>query len=255
MDLLFHKMKCFDIDGLEFPMHVKRDWRARAQYASKPAYIKYIQILQELVRFKPGITVIDIGCGIGSDIAELSWLGANCIGIEVQKECIHLLNIVRRNNRLNLTCILCDANFMPFRYSIIDVAMSNQFFEHVANIDQCLKEQIRLIVKRGRLIIRQANLLSPILLFDLLIKYPIRSHGKFGGIKWLFTKGKVRQNIYGTGWAGKDEDVHSRFWWWRKMKRYHNYLQIEEFGSVAEKTRGKLLGRIFGDILIVAKKR
>jgi len=255
MDLLFQKIRDFNIDKLELPFHVKRDWYRYIEYASKPTYIKYIKTLYKMVKFFHDIIIVDVGCGICSDIVDLSWLGANGIGVEVDVECIRFFNHLRRNYRLRSTCIYCDAHFLPFRFSSIDVFMSDQFFEHVVNLDQCLKEQICALRKGGRLIIRQANLLNPLLLLDLLIKYPKKSHGKFGGIKWLFTKGKVRENIYGTGWVGKDEDVHSRFWWWRKMKSYQNHLQIEEFGSIAEKTWGKLLGRIFGDILIITKKK
>jgi len=255
MGLLFQKIIDTNIDELKLPFHVKRDWYRDMERATKSNYINYIKFLYDIVKFRPGIIILDVGCGIGSDIAELSWLGANCIGIEVDLKCIRLLNHIRRNNRLSLTCIHCDAHFFPFRNSFIDVIMSNQFFEHASNLDQCLNEQIRALRKGGRLIIRQGNLLSPLSLYTLLIKYPKRTNGKYGGIKWLFTKGKVIENIYGTGWTGKDEDSHSRLWWWRKMKRYSYYLQIEEFSSYIERKIGKIYGRIFGDILIIAKKK
>lgn len=109
----------------------------------------------------------------------------------------------------------------------------------------------------GRLVIEQANFLNPFVLFDLLVKYPRRTHCEYGGIKWLFTKGKVKENIYGTGWAGKDEDVHTRLWWRMKMKRYSN-LEIKEFTSYMVKKRGtyfRILEPSLGNILIIAKKR
>ena len=111
--------------------------------------------------------------------------------------------------------------------------------------------------KGGRLVIHQGNLLEPILLFDLLVKYPCRTGGKHGGIRWLLTKGKVRENLYGTGCAQKDEDVHTRWWWRTKMRQYSD-LEIVEFTGSLAKLRSRffrVLEPILGSILIVASKR
>lgn len=73
--------------------------------------------------------------------------------------------------------------------------MSKSFFEHVTNINLAMNEQIRVLKRGGRLVIVQANFLNPFTLFDLLVKYPRRTKGEHGGIKWLFTKSKVRKNV------------------------------------------------------------
>lgn len=159
---------------------------------------------------------------------------------------------------LNVFGVYDDACHLPFDDETFDVVMSFEFFEHVADLDAAMKEQVRVLKRGGRLVIEQANLLNPFTLFDLVVKYPRRTHGKHGGIKWLFRKGKVVEDLYGTGYAQKDEDVHTKLWWSRKMKEYSSVLQINEITSALVRMRGKsfwLLEHLLGNIVIIATRR
>lgn len=184
-------------------------------------------------------------------------MGAQCIGLDAAEDAIKVINQIRNDYGMHVKGVCGDACDLPFDDGVFDVVMSQEFFEHVTDIDLAMNEQIRVLRSGGRLVIEQANLLNPFTLFDLLVKYPRRTNGEHGGIKWLFTKSKVRENIYGTGWTGKDEDIHTRLWWRMKMKQYTD-LEIEEFTSSLVKKRGggfKLLEPIIGNILIIAIKR
>lgn len=254
------KAKGFDINN-RIGLHslVKNRWKQKVEGAiAKPTeYKRYIKLLLEIIRFKPGLKVLDVGCGVGEEVIELAYLGANCVGLEAAEDAVRLINEVRDEFELNLETIYGNALNLPFNNGFFDVVMSQEFFEHVTNPDLALKEQIRVLKNGGRLIIEQANLLNPRTLFDLLVKYPRRTQGKYGGIKWLFTKDKVRKNIYGTGWTGKDEDIHTRLWWKMKMRHYPE-LKINEFTSFMVKKRGsffRLLEPFIGNILIIATKR
>ena len=137
--------------------------------------------------------------------------------------------------------------------------MSKNFFEHVKDFDRALSEQIRVLKKNGRLIICDGNILYPYTLFDLLIKYPIRRQGEYGGLKWLFTKSKVRENLSDEyGWTGKDEDVHSIFWWKKTMKRFPtlDVKDITTMWAFRKRDRGyaDVLKPFLGSILIIADK-
>lgn len=171
------------------------------------------------IEFREGIKVLDVGCGVGGQIIKLSYLGANCIGLDANKDYVRLINQVRDDFGLNVKGVYGDACNLPFQDEAFDVIMSYQFFEHVTDINQAMKEQMRVLRSGGRLVIEQANLLNPFVLLDLLVKYPRRTHWKYGGIKWLLCKGKVIKNYGGLGWDGKDEDVHTRLWWRMKMKQ------------------------------------
>jgi len=254
-----NKVREFNINKMELHPLIKTKWQAKCKTASNAnGYKKHIQTLVDIIGFKKGAKILDVGCGVGAEVIELANLGGDCTGLDGAKDVVRLINKVRDDFGLRVRGVYGDACNMPLDDESFDIVMSWDFFEHVADFNQAMKEQIRVLKKGGRLIIPNANLLSPFTLFDLLIKYPIRTRGQYGGIKWLFTKGKVRENIYGTGWTGKDEDIHTRLWWKRKMKQYSSDLEIIEFTSHLVKSRGKLfrlLEPFLGGILIVATKR
>lgn len=257
-DLFFNtRAKDLDIDKMELPPLIKTKWKNKCKRANQPEeYKRYIQMLLDLIGFREGIKILDVGCGVGAEIIELSCLGANCVGLDADKDRIRLINQVRDDFGLNVTGVYDDACHLPFDNETFDVVMSFEFFEHVADLDAAMKEQVRVLRRGGRLVVEQSNLLNPFSLFDLLIKYPRRSGGKHGGIRWLFTKGKVRENLYGTECAERDEDIHTRWWWWRKMRQYSD-LEIVEFTSNLVKSRGRFfraLEPVLGNILIVATK-
>jgi len=208
------KAKEFDIDKMNIKPTVKRRWKKKCERASTgpDGYKKEMQVLLDIIELREGIKILDVGCGVGVEVIELSYLGADCTGLDAAEDAIRLINQVRDDFGLNVKGVCGDACHLPFDAETFDVVMSREFFEHVADFDLAIKEQIRVLRRHGRLVIEQGNLLNPFTLFDLLIKYPIRSRGRFGGLKWLFTKSKVRENIYGRGWTGKDEDVHTRLW-------------------------------------------
>ena len=249
----------FDVDGGDFSTNTKRKWRTKRQRAAKSdMYLKYVRMLLDVTEFREGIKILDVGCGIAAELLELSQLGADCVGLDINEDYLRLVNEVKRKFKLkNLNIIYGDSCKLPFDDDTFDVVMSFEFFEHVSDVDLAMKEQLRVLKPGGRLIIEQANLLDPFLLFNLLIKSPFGKRKFFGGIKWLFTKGRLIENYGGMGWAGKDEDVHSRLWWKRKLKQYTG-LRIVEFSSYIGKMRGgffKLLEPFIGNILIVAVKR
>lgn len=238
---------------------IKNSWNTKIKkiWENPERHREYVEMLLNIIGFRDGLKVLDVGCGVGLDVIELSHLGACCVGLDAAEDTIKLINHIQNIFELNVKGAYGDACDMPFEDETFDVVMSKEFFEHVTDIDLAMKEQIRVLKTGGRLVIEQSNFLNPFVLFNLLVKYPRRTHGKHGGIRWLFTKSRVRENIYGTGWTGKDEDIHTRLWWRMKMKHYPN-LEIDEFTSFLVKRRGhffRLLEPFMGNILIIARKR
>ncbi|MHA1131589.1 MAG: class I SAM-dependent methyltransferase [Candidatus Helarchaeota archaeon] len=250
----------FNINELEIRDALKKKWKSLQDFYSQPsnqtAFKKRINFFLSLIKFKTGIKILDIGCGVGQTIIELANMGATCTGLDIDKDCIQLLTVLSDEYKLDLEPVFHNANVLSFNSNTFDVVMSEQFFEHVTDLNQCLSEQVRVLKKRGRLFIEQANILNPFILIDLLIKYPLRTHGKFGGLKWLFTKRKVRENIYNSGWAGRDEDIHTRFWWKKLIRKVPN-LHLEKFTSYWTELSGglKILEPIMGNIIILAVKK
>ncbi len=182
-DLFFlKKAKEFDIDKIELHPSIKNRWNKSCEvYTNNPnRYKKEVQMLLDIVEFRKDIKILDVGCGTGRTIIEMAYLGANCTGLDAAKDVIRLINTVRDVYKLNVTGVYGDACNLPFDNETFDVVMSAEFFEHVADIDRDMKEQIRVVKAGGRLIIVQPNLLNPFTLFDLLVKYPCRTRGNYG---------------------------------------------------------------------------
>ncbi|MHB8104775.1 MAG: class I SAM-dependent methyltransferase [Dehalococcoidales bacterium] len=249
-----------DLVGLELSPRTKEYWKEKYEWAArKPTkYRRFVKMLLDMTKTVEGTKVLDVGCGVGAHIIEMSYHGANCVGIDALEERVHLINRVSSNHKLNLRAIYGDACKLPFDDETFDVVMSFQFFEHVSDLDSAINEQIRVLKKGGRLVIDQANLLDPFVLYEFMVKYYFRTRGRHSGLKWLSSKGKVVPDMYGAGSPGKDEDIHSRLWWRRKIKQYASVLIVNHFTSSSLRLRGKLfllLAPLVGNIFIVATKK
>jgi len=150
--------------------------------------------------------VLDLGCGSGELGTFLSRkLSCVCVGLDVQSQAF-------RGKRGLF--VQADGERLPFREGVFDVVMSTHFMEHVRNCTRSLREQVRVLKPKGLFIMCQADLLSPLQIFDIVFLYPIRTRGQRGGIKWLrqLGRGVVHEDYY-CGLPMKDEEMHTRFYW------------------------------------------
>lgn len=263
MDLFFlTKIKDIETMGIIINPRIKDKWTETQKgiSANVETYQRNIQMLIDITHFKKDMTILDIGCGFGQEIIELANLGGNCVGIDAVEDYSNLITTIGKTYDIKVKGDFGDACALPYENETFDIVMSRSFFEHLKDFDIGMKEQIRVLRKGGKLIVRDGNFLCPLTLYDLLIKYPRRTNGKYGGIRWLFTKGKVRENLYEVGgWTGKDEDVHSIFWWKRKMKNYQE-LRVEEITTTRgyktkEKLSSAILKPFLGSVLVIAVKK
>jgi hypothetical protein len=107
------------------------------------------------------------------------------------------------------------------------------------------------------LLIFDGNLLNPRLLLDLLVFYPLRTRGRHGGVRWLFTKRRVQRNLYGYLPLGRDEDAKTPSWWARRIAREPD-LELLHAGTGGTYTHPSWPGfaqRLLGSCVIVARKR
>jgi ubiquinone/menaquinone biosynthesis C-methylase UbiE len=219
---------------------------------------RQIQMFISLI--KPRINdkahILEVACGTGFMMLELSSQGLQVTGLEIDPNLVELTNVAASHFGLQARSVCGDACAIPFANCSFDIVMSNSFFEHVYDIDLALREQIRVLRKGGVLIIQDGNFLNPKVLLNLLIFYPIRSKGRYGGLKWLFTKGKVRRNLYGYLPLGRDENCKT-IWWWRRKLRHMDSLRIIDVTTTAKYTHAHLpyiLRPFIGGCLVVAEK-
>jgi SAM-dependent methyltransferase len=220
-------------------------------------------MLLDIIDLRQGMKILDVGCGYGTEIAELANLGANCIGSEAVEVYAKMITMVGKEFGLKVEGAVSDGCHLPWQNGSFDIVMSKFYFEHLKDFDLGIREQIRVLRDNGKLIVIDGNPLCPPTIMDILIKYPVRTRGKYGGLKWLLTKGRVKQRIYddvqpGLGFTGKDEDIHTIFWWRRKMREYQR-LEIADITTTKHyRERGKawpaFLEPFSGGVLVIALK-
>ena len=230
-------------------MLVTRDWAVPPENPKAPilerrlaktrahldAWAREIGMLDALVRRhgRAGARILDIACGTGFSVLELAQLGYRTTGLEADPALCALTNAAAAQFGLQTAAVSGDACRVPFGEGVFDVVMSRSFFEHVYDRDLALEEQLRVLKRGGLLLIIDGNLLNPRVVLDLLVFYPIRTRGEFGGLKWLFTKRRVRRNLYGYLPLGRDEDIKTP-WWWRRTIRRRSDCRLVEAGTSAK---------------------
>lgn len=101
---------------------------------------------------KPGIKVLDFGCGQGSSVIELRALGIDAYGVDIAQS-----KIDAANNQLSSQGENIKANDVfrtilqniPFEDNTFDYIFSNQVLEHVENLDKSANEIARVLKNDG----------------------------------------------------------------------------------------------------------
>lgn len=165
--------------------------------------------------------VLEVGCASGENLDEFARTGCECFGVEIVKPCCIDGQRTRRRNM-----VVADACHLPFRTESFDFVFSNEAMSHFTDITSALHEQCRVLQREGQLLIRDGNPLCPFVFFDLLILYPLRTRGKYGGLKWLFTCDQIKENTYGSGPTMKDENIKTLLWWKKEVRQLYG-LKLE----------------------------
>jgi ubiquinone/menaquinone biosynthesis C-methylase UbiE len=207
-----------------------------------------IQLFHEL----SGKTVLEVGCGDGSQVEVFAGRGCECFGLDIVKESMKKGQKTKHTNM-----VVGDACCLPFRTDSFDIVFSNEFFSHVTNTTIALREQCRVLRPKGQLQIRDDNIFSPTTLFDLLILYPIRTKGRYGGLRWLITRDQVKKNVYGSRFMMKDENIKSLLWW-KKQARRMDGLKLElattSYTPCLPKLAANILELFAGQNIIMLRK-
>jgi SAM-dependent methyltransferase len=202
--------------------------------------------------------VLEVACGMGFHLLELAARGwARLVGLEIDPELSLLSRDAACRFDLPFRALTGDACAIPLADGSCGAVLSQSFFEHVYDVNRALSEQIRVLRPGGRLLILDGNLLNPKTVCDLLFLYPLRTRGRHGGLRWLFAKRRVHQNLYGYLRLGRDEDIHSPGWWRRRLARDPR-LTLHAAGTGGDLTHPALprpLRRLLGSCVVVAEKR
>jgi ubiquinone/menaquinone biosynthesis C-methylase UbiE len=119
-----------------------------------------LSIPLKLANIKPGMNVVDIGCGRGELVMNCARLGAKIWGLDYAKEALFLAHEIIEDERYiaykNLMAIqLSNAGKLPFANGSIDLVFMLDIVEHLNTDELCLalNEVWRILNPNGRLIV------------------------------------------------------------------------------------------------------
>ncbi len=112
-------------------------------------------------RWRPGLRLLDVGCGIGRYSQFWSSRGFRVTGLDSEPDLIARARAIARSNKLDIRFELGSADRLPFQDASFDVIYANSLLEHVRNWQACLDEWTRVLAPGGLLWVETTNRLCP----------------------------------------------------------------------------------------------
>lgn len=109
---------------------------------------------------RPGMSVLDVGCGPGTITVELAARVApgRVTGVEISNEALDLARAeARARNQSNVSFATSDVHALDFPDDTFDVVHAHQVLQHVADPVQALRELRRVCMPGGIVAVRDAD--------------------------------------------------------------------------------------------------
>ena len=136
---------------------------------------------------QPGDRILEIGCGIGTVVAELAGQGYDAMGTDISQVAIEYGRAKYGNIRLEVR----PAEELPYADGTFDIVLSFDLFEHITRIDRHVGEVHRVLTPGGHYLFETPNKLSNVVAETLAYK----------SLKWrrvhpsLHTPGQLRRRL------------------------------------------------------------
>jgi ubiquinone/menaquinone biosynthesis C-methylase UbiE len=101
---------------------------------------------------------LDIGCGKGNLVFELSKIGKECVGLDISKADITCS--ARKARKTKVHFVLADATRLPFRNDAFKVITAIDVIEHLSNYEEFICECKRVLKNDGLIYIHTPNRLQ-----------------------------------------------------------------------------------------------
>ncbi len=103
-------------------------------------------------RFK-GRRVLELGCGMGTDLAQFHRSGARAFGVDLTPRHLAIARQRMTYENARLRLVRADAEQLPFRSESADVVYSFGVLHHTPGIERAIAESWRVLCPGGRLIL------------------------------------------------------------------------------------------------------
>lgn len=123
-------------------------------------YLRLRDAALHLINPRPGMTILDIGCGRGSMMVYCGLQGATVYGVDLDATAVRATNDALRRLGISGEARVADATKRLFDASVFDAAISSDFFEHIGEDDKraVLREAYRVLKAGAPLVVKTPNL-------------------------------------------------------------------------------------------------
>src|SRR5262249_13119900 len=166
------------IDG---PLEGTREFFSAVDYDRYVSYAPWIHAAVSFQRFT-GQRVLELGCGMGTDLAQFAKGGSRVIGVDLTPRHLRIAADRMRHERIEGPLIRADVEWLPFRDGCVDVVYSFGVLHHTPDIATALGESWRVLRPGGRIILALYNRNSLFFWYwlvcraDGLVRYGYRRH-------------------------------------------------------------------------------
>jgi len=117
------------------------------------------ELLLDLLRPRPGETILDVGCGTGIFTLDILAAGPRIIGLEISEPM--LIRAMRKAGEYPFDPIAGNMMYLPFGNDVFDKTVSMTALEFVGDAHTAVAEMFRVTKKGGTVVVTTLNSLSP----------------------------------------------------------------------------------------------
>ncbi len=155
---------------------------SKAALRGEPSYVwragqdRRLKMIREYLNLQgfenlEGFKILENGCGVGMYIGKLKQFTPLVFGLEYESD-----RAVEAGKLNPPSLVVCGAGeHLPYPNDSFDVILSNEVIEHVQDDARCIREMVRVLKPKGRIILFCPNRW-----------YPVEQHGIYLGKKYIF---------------------------------------------------------------------
>jgi ubiquinone/menaquinone biosynthesis C-methylase UbiE len=181
-------------------------WHERifnADQAHEDASSPWYQLVREQIGRVADLRVLEVACGRGGFVGELSRAGAHVTGCDFSHAALRIGQEKLRvlGSGTSSALIQSDAQALPFADESFDLVVSCETIEHVPDVRKALREMWRVARPGAKLFLTTPNYANLMGLYDLYarLRHPRRRDDQpFDRRQWF---PQIRGYVRGAGWT------------------------------------------------------
>jgi 2-polyprenyl-3-methyl-5-hydroxy-6-metoxy-1,4-benzoquinol methylase len=144
------------------PAFLKYYEEASASAKTKHRFESVREKIIQLVGEPRPLSVLDIGCGAGTQCRLWAEMGFAVYGVDISASLIRMAEERSAEAGLSIDYYVGSATALPYPDESMDVCLLPELLEHVSDWQSCLKEAIRVLKPDGVLYLSTTNVLCPL---------------------------------------------------------------------------------------------